>query len=235
MLVVGLTGGIATGKSTVSAQLRSFGFPVVDADLVAREIVQPGTPALAQIVKHFGEDILQADGTLNRPKLGSIVFNDESQRQVLNRITHPAIARKMFWSVVSYWIRGHKICIVDNPLLIEGGMYKWMGKVVVVYCSPEIQLQRLMKRDSSAAEAASSRIKAQLPTAEKLQYADIVVDNSGSPQDLQIQMDSLVRRLHRDAGWWRVYWLCPPIGLIVAAWTLFWRNVRRLRKAARKR
>jgi dephospho-CoA kinase len=131
--VVGLTGGIATGKSSVSTQLKSFGFPVVDADVIARQIVEPGKPALAQIVQHFGEDILLPDGTLNRPKLGSIVFNDESQRKVLNGITHPAIARKLFWSVVSHWLHGQKICIVDNPLLIEGGMYKWMGKVVVVY------------------------------------------------------------------------------------------------------
>ncbi|KAI0705892.1 CoaE-domain-containing protein [Cytidiella melzeri] len=230
MLVVGLTGGIATGKSTVSAQLKSFGFPVVDADLVARQIVEPGTPVLARIVQHFGEDILHPDGTLNRPKLGSIVFNDESQRLVLNGITHPAIARNMFWSVVTYWLKGHRICIVDNPLLIEGGMYKWMGKVVVVYCSPEIQMQRLRTRDSSTVEAASARIKAQLPTAQKLDYADIVVDNSGSPQDLQIQVDSLVRRLYKEAGWWRLCWLCPPIGLFSATWTLFWRYIRRLRR-----
>ena len=131
--VVGLTGGIATGKSSVSAQLKSFGLPIVDADLIARQVVEPGTPVHAQIVAHFGEDILHPDGTLNRPKLGSIVFNDESQRKVLNSITHPAIARKMFLSFLTYWLKGHKICVVDNPLLIEGGMYKWMGKVVIVY------------------------------------------------------------------------------------------------------
>ncbi|KAI0086347.1 CoaE-domain-containing protein [Irpex rosettiformis] len=235
MLVVGLTGGIATGKSSVSAQLKSFGLPVVDADVIARQVVEPGTPTLAQIVKHFGEDILHPDGTLNRQKLGSIVFNDESQRKVLNSITHPAIARKMFLSVLTYWLKGYNICIVDNPLLIEGGMHKWMGKVVVVYCSPELQLQRLRARDSSSVEAASSRIKAQLPTAEKLKHADIVVDNSGSPQDLQIQVDSLVRRLNKEIGWWRLNWLCPPIGIISAAWTLLWRHIRRLRQTPRKR
>lgn len=131
--VVGLTGGISTGKSTVSNQLKSYGLPVVDADLIAREIVEPGSPVLEKIAEHFGEDILLADGTLNRPKLGSIVFNDESQRKVLNGLTHPAIGRKILWSVVSHWLRGAKICIVDNPLLIEGGMWKWMGKIAVVY------------------------------------------------------------------------------------------------------
>ncbi|KAI0818963.1 hypothetical protein BC629DRAFT_1636758, partial [Irpex lacteus] len=128
-----------------------------------------------------------------------------------------------------------------QPLLIEGGMYKWMGKIAVVtdnkhpFSSPELQLQRLRARDSSSVEAASARIKAQLPTSEKLKYADIVVDNSGSPQDLQIQIDSLVRRLYKEVGWWRLCWLCPPIGLLSAAWTLLWRHVRRLRQSSRKR
>ena len=131
--VVGLTGGIATGKSTVSAQLKSFGIPIVDADLIARQVVEPGTPALKAIVAHFGEDILLPDGYLNRPKLGSIVFNDEAQRKKLNGIVHPAVWRAMFYAVVGYWVRGHNVCILDTPLLIEGGLWKWMGKVVVVY------------------------------------------------------------------------------------------------------
>ena len=128
-----MTGGIATGKSTVSAQLKSFGLPIIDADIIARQVVEPGTPALRKIVEHFGEDILLPDGYLNRPKLGSIVFNDESQRKKLNSIVHPAVWRAMFWAVVSNWIRGHKLCILDTPLLIEGGLWKWVGKVVVVY------------------------------------------------------------------------------------------------------
>lgn len=132
-IVVGLTGGIATGKSTVSKQLKSFGIPVVDADVIARLVVEPGTPALAKIVKHFGEDILLPDGTLDRPKLGSIVFNDEARRKVLNGIVHPAVWRAIFWEVATNWLRGKKICVLDVPLLIEGGLYKWVAKVVVVY------------------------------------------------------------------------------------------------------
>lgn len=131
--VVGLTGGIATGKSTVSKRLQSFGLPVVDADLIARQVVEPGTPALAKIVKHFGEDILQTDGSLDRPKLGAIVFNDEAQRKVLNSIVHPAVWKAIAWEVASHWLKGKKICILDVPLLIEGGMWKWVAKVVVVY------------------------------------------------------------------------------------------------------
>ena len=131
--VVGLTGGIATGKSTVSKRLQSFGLPVVDADVIAREVVAPGTPALAKIVRAFGEDILLPDGALDRPKLGAIVFNDEAQRKVLNGIVHPAVWRAIFWAVVTNWLKGKRICVLDVPLLIEGGLYKWVAKVAVVY------------------------------------------------------------------------------------------------------
>ncbi|GJE87038.1 dephospho-CoA kinase [Phanerochaete sordida] len=235
MLVVGLTGGIATGKSTVSTQLQSFGLPVVDADLIARQVVEPGTPALAKIAKHFGEDILQHDGTLDRQKLGAIVFNDEAQRKELNKIVHPAVWRAIAWEVASHWLKGKKICILDVPLLIEGGMWKWVAKVVVVYCSPELQLQRLMKRDGSSTEAASARLNAQLSITEKVQYADHIVDNSGSIQDLEEQVDILVRKLHSETGWfWKLSWF-PPIGIISAFWTLFWRHVRLARRAARKK
>lgn len=96
-------------------------------------MVEPGTPALKKIVEHFGEDILLPDGYLNRPKLGSIIFNDELQRKKLNSIVHPAVWRAMFWAVCSYWIRGERLCIMDTPLLIEGGLWKWVGKIVVVY------------------------------------------------------------------------------------------------------
>jgi dephospho-CoA kinase len=131
--VIGLTGGIATGKSTVSKQLKSFGIPVVDADVIARQVVEPGTPALAQIVKHFGQDVLLPDGSLDRPKLGAVVFSDEAQRKALNGIVHPAVWRAIFWEVVTHWLKGKKFCVLDVPLLIEGGMYKWVADVVVVY------------------------------------------------------------------------------------------------------
>jgi len=236
MLVVGLTGGIATGKSTVSSLLKSFKIPVVDADVIARQVVEPGTPALAQIVSEFGEDVLHPDGTLNRPKLGSIIFNDETKRKKLNAIVHPAVRGAMFWGVMGCWWRGEKVCVLDVPLLIEGPIYKLVAKVVVVYCSAEIQLQRLMKRDGSSREDASSRLNSQIPIKDKLAYADIVLDNSGSPQDLESQVISLVQRLHKEAGWsWRLSWLIPPLGLFSALSTLLWRSVRRSREAAKKK
>lgn len=133
MKVIGLTGGIATGKSTVSNNLKSKGIPVVDADVLARQVVMPGTPGLRQIVKYFGADILFPDGTLDRKKLGSIIFNDETKRRKLNSIVHPAVRRAMGMEVLTHWIKGHKYCILDVPLLIEGGLYQWVAKVVVVY------------------------------------------------------------------------------------------------------
>ncbi|KAI0672828.1 dephospho-CoA kinase-domain-containing protein [Trametes maxima] len=230
MLVVGLTGGIATGKSTVASLLRAHNLSIVDADVLARKVVEPGTPALAQIVRTFGASILRDDGTLNRERLGRIVFQDEAKRRELNAIVHPAVRREMFWSVLRCWWHGERVCVLDVPLLIEGGLWKWVGKVVVVYCSAEIQLQRLMKRDNSSREDATSRLNAQLPITEKVEYADVVVDNSGSLQDLEQQVDLLVQRLQNEAGWsWRLSWLFPPWGIASAVWSLSWRALRRSR------
>ncbi|EPQ57838.1 CoaE-domain-containing protein [Gloeophyllum trabeum ATCC 11539] len=235
MLVVGLTGGIATGKSTVSNLLKTHGIPVVDADVLAREVVLPGTKAHKQIVQYFGPTILQEDGTLDRPKLGSIVFTDAEKRKKLNSIVHPAVRWAMFWAVVKYWLKGEKMCVVDVPLLIESGIHKWVGKVVVVYCSAEIQLQRLMKRDGSSREAATSRLNAQLPITEKVDYADEVIDNSGTVQELEQQVTSFINRLKKEVDWtWRVCWLIPPVGIASGIWTLIWRTVKRNRRANRR-
>ncbi|KAK7693928.1 hypothetical protein QCA50_003502 [Cerrena zonata] len=236
MLVVGLTGGIATGKSTVSTLLKSYKIPVVDADVIAREVVLPGTSTLAKIVKTFGEDVLQPDGTLDRPKLGSIVFSDESKRKQLNAIVHPAVRKKMFWEVMRYWWRGEKMCVLDVPLLIEGGLWRFVATVVVVYCSQEIQLQRLMARDRSSREDASSRLRAQMPIVGKLDYADIVIENSGPVQELEPQLYSMLKKLRKKAGWsWRVSWLCPPWGFFSAIGTLFFAYLRRRRRLERSK
>jgi dephospho-CoA kinase len=131
--VVGLTGGIATGKSTVSSLLKSSNIPVVDADVLAREVVEPGTPALRAIAKEFGPDVLRDDGSLDRPKLGSIVFSDETKRRKLNAIVHPAVRKGMAWAIVGHWLKGERICVVDVPLLVESKLYRFVGRVVVVY------------------------------------------------------------------------------------------------------
>ncbi|KAI0270267.1 CoaE-domain-containing protein [Russula aff. rugulosa BPL654] len=234
MLVIGLTGSIATGKSTVSRQLAARNIPVIDADVLARDVVRPGTRTLKKIVSTFGPDILKEDGTLDRPKLGAIVFRDEEQRRKLNAIVHPAVRWAMILGVLKYWLRGERVCVLDVPLLIESRIHQWVGKVVVVYCSAEIQLQRLMRRDGSTREDARSRLLAQLPIAEKLGYADIVLDNSGTQAELEVQVDELARRLYLEGGWsWRVKWLIPPIGLLSALWTLIWRRVKRRHRLRR--
>lgn len=234
MIVVGLTGGIATGKSTVSNLLRARGVPLIDADVIARQVVEPGTPALAKIQAYFGDAVIQPDGTLDRKKLGTIIFDDEEKRRKLNGIVHPAVRWAMLWLVLGYWIRGNKYCVLDVPLLIEGSLWKMVGKVVVVYCSVELQLLRLMLRDNSSREDASSRLNSQLPIAEKVKYADIVIDNSGTRQELEAHVDALVRRLEQDAGWtWRLSWVFPLFMVVSAAATLFWRAARRVKGSRR--
>ncbi|KAH9953308.1 CoaE-domain-containing protein [Russula dissimulans] len=233
MLVIGLTGGIATGKSTVSRQLAARGIPVIDADVLARDVVRPGTRALKKIVSTFGPDILQQDGTLDRQKLGAIVFRDEAQRQKLNAIVHPAVRSAMALGVLRCWLRGEKVCVLDVPLLIESKVYEWVGKVVVVYCSAEIQLQRLILRDGLTREDARARLQAQLSIADKLEYADLVLDNSGTQAELEVQVDEFARRFYLEAGWsWRLKWLIPPVGLFAAIWTLIWKRARRRRRSS---
>lgn len=181
------------------------------------------------------------------------MFRDEEQRRKLNAIVHPAVRWAMILGVLKYWLRGERVCVLDVPLLIESRIHRWVGKVVVVYwfvpfkshmlraidhpfvsSSAEIQLQRLMRRDGSTREDARSRLLAQLPIAEKLEYADIVLDNSGTQAELEVQVDELARRLYLEAGWsWRVKWLIPPIGLLSALWTLIWRRVKRRHRSRR--
>ncbi|KAG8865192.1 hypothetical protein FRB96_000082 [Tulasnella sp. 330] len=236
MLVIGLTGGIASGKSSVSKILAAHHIPIVDADLLAREVVAPGTPGLSQIIHEFGGEVLQPDGTLDRAKLGSIIFNDAAKRQKLNAIVHPAVRKAMVTSALRHWLRGEKICVMDVPLLIEAGLWRFMGKVVVVYCSREIQLQRLMKRDGSSRVDATSRLDSQLPLSDKLKFADQVLDNSGTLQDLEQQVERLIRRTNNEVGWtWRINWYMPPLGLLWGLLKLLWRNMKHSRSGRRRR
>ena len=117
----------------MSALLSASGIPIIDADLLAREAVVPGSRAFSQIVASFGPEIILPDGSLDRKKLGAIIFNDDAKRKKLNSIVHPAVTRAILWHILKFWIRGKRMCVVDVPLLIEGGLWKWMGRVVVVY------------------------------------------------------------------------------------------------------
>ena len=179
MLRVGLTGSIATGKSFVAGLLKELGCRVLDADVVAREVVEPGGAGLGEVVAAFGGEVLTSEGRLDRAKLGAVVFADEAKRQLLNSILHPLIiaeqdARLRRWEEED----PSGVAVVDAALMIESGGYRRFAKLVVVHCRPEIQLRRLIERDKLSPDEAQRRIAAQMPQGEKLRYADFDIDTS---------------------------------------------------------
>jgi dephospho-CoA kinase len=198
-LLVGLTGGIATGKSTVSAMFAHLGAKVVDADLLAREVVMPGQPAHGEIVKAFGPAVLEADGQLDRKRLGALVFADSDKRRRLEEITHPAIRARQQRILSVYEEEAFEgIVIWDVALLIETGGAKAMDKVVVVTADPATELARLIARDGFSAEEARRRIASQMPVAEKAKLADYVIDNSGPRAETARRVREVYRALGVD-------------------------------------
>ena len=198
-LLVGLTGGIATGKSTVSAMFAHLGAKVVDADLLAREVVMPGQPALAEIVQEFGGEVLQADGQLDRKRLGAIVFADPARRRRLEEITHPAIyARQQRILSVYEEEAWEGIVIWDAAVLIESGGAKRMDRLVVVFADPATELARLMARDGMSEAEARARKASQMPVADKAKLADYVVDNSGTRAETERQVRDVYGKLLHD-------------------------------------
>src|SRR5919205_245253 len=179
MLRVGLTGSIGVGKSFVASIFTELGCHVLDADHTAREVVMPGTAGLLAIVQEFGEEILNTDGTLDRKRLGALIFADQNQRQRLNHILHPFIIARQD-EILREWEREdpNGIGIVDAALMIESGGYKRFDKLVVVHCRPEVQLERLMLRDKLTRDEAERRIASQMPQEEKQKFADYLIDTS---------------------------------------------------------
>jgi len=179
MLSVGLTGSIAVGKSFVSEVLAECGCQVLDADRTAREVVSPGTIGLQFVVAEFGSEVLQIDGTLDRGKLGALIFNDDNRRARLNAILHPLIHRAH-----EEWLRGveatdsRAVAVIDAALMIESGSYQMFDQLIVVHCRPEIQLDRLVKRNKLAGDEAARRIASQMPQEEKMRLADFLIDTS---------------------------------------------------------
>jgi len=201
MLKVGLTGSIAVGKSFVCDVFRELGCHVLDADKTAREVVEPGTIGLSRIVEEFGAGILASTGELDRSKLGKIVFADETKRQLLNSIVHPLVIAEQ-----DRWIRDWEqadpdgIAMVDAALMIESGGYKRFDRVVVVWCRPEVQLDRLIMRNKLSAEEASRRIAAQMPQEEKKKFADLLIDTSIGFADARRQTIEIFNRLRVSSG-----------------------------------
>ncbi|MFN0123791.1 MAG: dephospho-CoA kinase [Blastocatellia bacterium] len=199
MLRVGLTGGIATGKSFVSEVMREQGCEVTDADLIARQVVEPGQPACAEILREFGPhvpDLALADGSINRAALGTYVFGYPERLRRLNAIVHPRVHEaQAAWMAAVAARNPRAIAVVDAALMIESGGYKKFEKLVVVHCDPAIQLERLMARNNLSREAARARIDSQMPTAEKLKFADYTIDTSGGFTDTRRQVEALCETL----------------------------------------
>jgi len=196
-LIIGLTGGIACGKSTVAAMLAERGAFVVDADRTAREVVMPGEPALAEIVSVFGQAVIREDGTLDRRKLGEIVFADPDKRKRLEAITHPAIRERM-WSRIRQAKAEDpaRIVVADIPLLYETGQQGLYDGVLVVYVPRETQIRRLLARNPELTEAqARDRVNAQMDIERKKELADWVIDNSGGLESTGRQVEALWREL----------------------------------------
>ena len=195
-LLVGLTGGIATGKSTVSAMFAHLGARVIDADLLSREVVAPGQRAHGEILREFGSDVLQEDGHLDRKRLGALVFADPVKRKRLEEITHPAIRARQLRILSVYEEEAFEgIVIWDAALLIETGGAKGMDRVVVVIADPAVELQRLMARDGFPEAEARQRIASQMPLSEKVKVAHYVIDNSGSRADTERRVRDVYRAL----------------------------------------
>lgn len=194
MLKVGLTGSIAVGKTFVCGVFRELGVPVLDADQTARDVVKPGTPGLAKIIQEFGEEVIQPSGELDRAKMAAIVFANEKMRLVLNSIVHPLVFEEQNRWLAEREAEKSEIAIVDAALMIESGGYRRFNKLIVVFCEPALQLERLKRRDNIGDAEAARRIAAQMPQEEKKRFADFLIDTSSGFDDTRVQC----RQVHSE-------------------------------------
>ncbi len=196
MLIVALTGGIATGKSVAARVLEELGCYVHHADKTAHELMEPEKPAWREIVDHFGEEILNNDKTINRSKLGSIVYSDRKERLFLNKIVHPLVSEKRKEIIQSLEKDGrYKIFVSEAALTIEAGFVQFFDRIVVVYCEKETQIKRLMERDQISRGEALEKLKSQKDPEEKTKYADYIIDTSGTLQSTIEQAERVYRNL----------------------------------------
>ncbi|MBI3014554.1 MAG: dephospho-CoA kinase [Candidatus Tectomicrobia bacterium] len=200
-MVLGLTGGIASGKSTVSGFFAAEGAHILDADRVARAVVEPGNPAWREIQHRFGNEYFHADGTLDRKKMADRVFHDEEARGILNRIVHPHVMAEE-GRLIEEWREKDPagIVVLDAALLIEAGSHRRVDRVLVAYVEEEIQIRRLMERDSLSRQEALARLAAQMPLKEKLAYADHIVDTGGTRESIRRQVREIVEGLRRQGA-----------------------------------
>jgi dephospho-CoA kinase len=197
VIVFGLTGGLASGKSSVAGRLRARGVPVVDADQIAREVVAPGTPGLAAVVEAFGPSILLPDGSLDRPAVAALVFSDPEKRRRLNAIVHPLVGAASAARLAELRDRGEPLACYEAPLLVENGLADAFRPLVVVSLPEDVQVERAMARDRSTADEARARIAAQLPLAAKVAAADFVIDNGSTREETERRTDEVLEAIRR--------------------------------------
>ncbi|NLM52228.1 MAG: dephospho-CoA kinase [Firmicutes bacterium] len=198
MLVIGLTGGIATGKSTVAAYFEQLGAFRIDTDELARLVVEPGRPAVAEIARRFGREVIDEKGALKRQKLADVVFKDEKKRKELESIVHPRIREMVMLKLEEARKLGYSIVLIEVPLLFETDFHKFVDYIVVVATTSEIQVARLKERNALTTEEAWLRINAQMPLAEKIKRAHFVIDNSGSLVETKRQVEEIWQILKRE-------------------------------------
>jgi dephospho-CoA kinase len=197
--VIGLTGGIATGKSTVSAILKKAGAVIVDADRIARDAVKKGLPAYQEIIDSFGGKVLSPDGEIDRRALGDIIFNDPKKKELLNRIVHPYVSKETHLQLMHIEkTHPNSIVILDIPLLLEAQMNKDLSEIIVVYVPEHIQIKRLMQRDGISEADALARVRSQMPIEEKKDLATIVIDNSGTRENTRKRILEIFRRFKKQ-------------------------------------
>lgn len=197
-MIIGLTGSIASGKSTVSKMLKSAGYPIIDADLVARLVVEPGSATLAKIIQAFGKEVISENGTMNRAKVGEIIFNDPAKRKILNDIIHPAIRQEMLKQRQEFLLQGHETIVMDIPLLFESRLQRLVDKILVVSVTEENQFNRLVERNGFTEKEARVRISSQLPMSVKEDGADAVIYNNGTIDETEKQLKRILERWHGD-------------------------------------
>lgn len=192
-MIIGLTGSIASGKSTVAKMLEGYHLPIVDADLVARQVVEPGTETLVKIVEAFGEGVIKKDGSMDREKVGSIIFHEPAKRKMLNDIIHPAIRVEMIRQRDEFLEQGAPHVVMDIPLLFESKLQHFVDKILVVSVKEGIQLERLMKRNHLSEEEARARIASQLPISVKEKGADAVIYNNEDIEATARQLEGILK------------------------------------------
>ncbi len=200
ILVFGLTGGLASGKSTVAARFRALGVPVIDADQIAREVVEPGSEGLAAIVEAFGQGVLAPDGSLDRARLGDLVFAAADKRRALNAILHPRIAARSAQHIAALDAAGEKLACYEAALLVENNLADAFRPLVVVAVPLDVQLARATARDGSTEEQARARIAAQLSISTKTAAADYVIDNAGEQSTTERRADEVLAAIRRGVG-----------------------------------